>query len=458
MEDTYNTADLSIKPNVFRTEKWCIKKREEEENTITNKKYNRFDQTIFTAGDVDQFLHYSGLNIERDIPFINMFNYLFYKIRGGIFVEIKDNSLIKFIPFVNVNFKNEWSDRLESRGISYYVRNFHPMKINIDKSQWWTNNYMIRVEYPPKYGEHDVVPVKDFINTLCNERKIPDSRFFINRRDFPVLKIDRTEPYDAIWPKPTPLISHNYGDQYATIFSFSKTKEFEDCLLPPMDDWKIVTGKYYLHKTDNTGSCSHIDKVEIKTKWEDKIELAIFRGKATGYGSTPEENLRLKAAKLSQNFPLLMDVGIVKRFTRPYIELLKEDALAIRFSRKITDFNLPLVPFMNKQEQERYKYILHIQGHVAAYRLGSDLSMNSVVLKVKSDFFMWFEEYLQENVHYISIESDLSDLVKKINYCKKNDSICKEIAKKSLLFVNEYLTKDSMLDYMVDMIHKIKYK
>ena len=36
-------------------------------------------------------------------------------------------------------------------------------------------------------------------------------------------------------------------------------------------------------------------------------------------------------------------------------------------------------------EQSNYKYIIHIDGHVSAYRLGKELSLGSTILKVNKD-------------------------------------------------------------------------
>ena len=35
-------------------------------------------------------------------------------------------------------------------------------------------------------------------------------------------------------------------------------------------------------------------------------------------------------------------------------------------------------------EQSNFKYIVHIDGHVSAYRLGKELSLGSTIIKVKS--------------------------------------------------------------------------
>ena len=58
-------------------------------------------------------------------------------------------------------------------------------------------------------------------------------------------------------------------------------------------------------------------------------------------------------------------------------------------------------------------------------RLGYELSMNSVVLKVDSKYKMWYSDLLRPYKEYVPVKSDCSDLISQIKWCKDNDSECK---------------------------------
>ncbi len=60
------------------------------------------------------------------------------------------------------------------------------------------------------------------------------------------------------------------------------------------------------------------------------------------------------------------------------------------------------------------KYILNIDGTVAAYRFGTTLSGNSVNFKQESNYFEHFYKGLQPWVHYVPVARDLSDVVEKV--------------------------------------------
>ena len=96
--------------------------------------------------------------------------------------------------------------------------------------------------------------------------------------------------------------------------------------------------------------------------------------------------------------------------------------------------NFGLSDFMSLEEQSKYKYIIHIEGHVESFRLSMELAMNCVILMVKSKWNIWYSEKLKPWIHFVPVKEDLSDLVEKILWCKNNDSKCSEIAKQSRKF------------------------
>ena len=48
-------------------------------------------------------------------------------------------------------------------------------------------------------------------------------------------------------------------------------------------------------------------------------------------------------------------------------------------------------------------------------------------LLVKSNYNIWFMNLLEETVHYVFVNSDLSDLFEKVKWCRENDEECKKI-------------------------------
>ena len=108
-------------------------------------------------------------------------------------------------------------------------------------------------------------------------------------------------------------------------------------------------------------------------------------------------------------------------------------------------------------EQSKFKYIIHVDGHVSAYRLGKELSMGSTILKVDSlyDYKLWFSDHLIEYYHYLPIKSDLSDLKSAIINCKENDMICERISKNAQDLFHKIINRKYISMYVANLINSI---
>lgn len=492
------TSAFQKLPDYYLTEK------EAQDNIYTseqtNPRYTNFCQTHFTVGDEEQFQEYRDENnyddcqkpisLEKNIfnnmklliwdknkelepnAVINTFRYIFHKFKKGIFIKIVNNQLKVFLPFSKVNYTNEWNEKIRVDKKKYgnmidFIKkiyemegrqNFNPRKINGNLDEWYGNNCLVRYEYPISEGESSVSLVKVLFEELCKNRKVPDIEFFYNRRDFPIITKDETEPYNNIWGnKTTPLVSHNYT-KYSPIFSVSTTDNYADILIPTWDDWNRIQtqeGHFFSQTLKN------YDK-DFNTLWKDKIETAVFRGGSTGCGVTIETNPRLKISYLStiikpdthgkwKNIPYI-DAGITNWNLRPR-KIEKEKYLQ---TINIDELPFGLVNKLTPQEQSKYKYLINIDGHVTAFRLSLELSMGCVILLVDSEWKIWFSKFLVPFEHYIPIKSDLSDIQEKIQWCRENDKECENIATNALKFYNKYLQKDGILDYIQKSIVILK--
>lgn len=486
------TENLQIKPDYYLTLDDC--KNSVKENIVTNERYN-YTHTHFTAGDIDQFEKYvdrtnpSKLckkidlsenkykNKTIDISWdkykdlegdsvSNTFNYLFNKFKKGIYLKIQDNELKVFLPFSNKNFINEWAHKIKvdpkydgdmMKFIKYInVMNDKPYyKISINKfvDNWYANNCLLRYEFPFAENDTNITNMCDMLKTLCKNRKIPDIELFLNRRDFPLIKKDETEPYNHIFGNNQKLVSHNYS-KYCPILSMVTTDEFSDIPIPTGDDWARISSqesKYF------SPACKVFDPSQFTIKWKDKKSIAVFRGASTGCGVTTDTNMRLKVALLDakQKDDILLDAGISKWQLRPR-KLENQEYLQLINIKKLNKMGIKLKSFLTPYEQSSYKYIIHIDGNVSAFRLSYELCMGSCILLVGSQYKLFYSHLLVPMKHYIPIKPDLSDLIEKIKWCRENDETCREISVNAKKFYTKYLRKDGLLDYLQKLFVTIK--
>jgi len=478
------------------------KKRRED----TNPRYKGYNQAVYTAGDADQFNSsrirkslvsrkrpenvnlFEGLQLESvwdkfsnidSRAVADTFSYLFYKFKKGIFVRIANSSLDTFLPFSNAHYKNEFKHLLKAdpiyrnrlpvvkgrqhmsiqpemisflnrisalQGYGYTEQKIRPL------DEWTANNALMRYDY--NEGDNNTVILLDMFSTLCRERALPDLEFFLNRRDFPQFKKNGTEPYDHMFGQDTPLLSHNYP-KYAPLLSFSSNTKFADIPIPTYEDWARAvyqeTGLVFPNR------CSAYPKI-VSIPWSKKKNIAVFRGSSTGIGVSNGNdkqpgpvNQRLAALRIAWTYSNseFFDVGITKWNLRPrkldgvtYLQTIPKQNTSVFSS------GYPLSNKLSLQEQSSYKYILHLEGNVAAYRLSYELSSGSVILLAGSSWNVWLRDLIIPYVHYVPVKEDLSDLVSQVMWCRSNDTKCEEIAANAKLVYDKFLGMQGILDFL----------
>jgi hypothetical protein len=68
---------------------------------------------------------------------------------------------------------------------------------------------------------------------------------------------------------------------------------------------------------------------------------------------------------------------------------------------------------MTLKEQSRFKYIVHIDGNVNAYRPVDD-DEDRICHSPGCEHTSW-AEYLKPDVHYVGVRADLTDLEERLN-------------------------------------------
>ena len=439
----------------------------------TNTRYRNFCQINFTAGDEEQFFNLinkenvlrkkktklSSIKVPTEFikkykkintnSIIDTFRYIFHELKKGIFIQIKNNKVVTFLPFSKYNYVNDWANNIDVdkrfsnlEDLLKYCqtksnKEYNPRKI-LKVNEWVGNNFLVRFEYPQNEGDSNVTNIKHMFETLCRYKKVPNIDFFINRRDFPILRDDSNYPY-VLSKKKCKL------QNPCPVLSMSSNPDYMDIPIPTWDDWakvcyrddKIFFSSNYIYRKNK-----EYPKIK-KTNWENKIPKAIFRGSSTGQGVTIDTNPRLKLASIKHHY---IDAGITQWNLRPRI-IEESDDKYILSTICIDDLSFSTVETVSPQEQSKYKYIINVDGHSAAFRISLELEMNSIILMVKSNYVLWNTWNLEEDVHYISIKRDLSDLIEKIEWCENNPEKCKKILE-NLTSYKKKLSKGNILNYL----------
>jgi Glycosyl transferase family 90 len=238
-------------------------------------------------------------------------------------------------------------------------------------------------------------------------------------------------------PDTTILLSINDGLNAKTeipIFGMCKKDSDRIILIP---DYEALGTRYQVLKYDL------IDITLTHFPWENKKSQLMWRG-STGqlFLKLTEKNLplfsRVKLCELSVLHPDMIDA----KFT-----LFVQGG---QFIPSLYNFEGEQISFL---DQMNYKYHILIDGNVSPYtKSGWKLFTNSLIFKPQSNWKQWYFDCLKPNVHYISVKSDLSDLIQKLDWAMENDLQSKEIAANCRNFAVNQFTFDNHLLYLYKVI------
>ena len=279
------------------------------------------------------------------------------------------------------------------------------------------------------YGPNS--PIKELLKVLVKNFPVPDLDFIYYHQD-----ILRKEDLVRAKMKESKV--------YAPIFVSAKKKS-EDRLVLFIDYVYLIndftTGWNRLLQliTENHG----------KYDWSSKTEKALWRGAASDAIYSWEnwqKHPRGHAVYLSEYvYPNLIDAA----FTH-YGKFSNESVDQPLFNER-----LGLRPFMPQVDQMKYKYLVDIDGvSCSGTSLKWKLLSGSLVMKQDSADVMWFSSQLIPWEHYVPLKKDVSDLVEKVLWARKNDEDAKQIGENGRAFALEHLTPEHTLLYCFKVLKK----
>lgn len=184
--------------------------------------------------------------------------------------------------------------------------------------------------------------------------------------------------------------------------------------------------------------------------WDERSDMAYFRGTDTGSASVPryEHCQRIQVALLSKEHPDLINARITGvQVAGADNSLEREHFLrAKEISGKWED----------QSEVFNHRYQIDVDGNTNSWPgLFIKLLSGAAVLKVQSpgNHRQWYYHRLEPWVNYVPVKADLSDLVEKIQFLKRNENLGRIVGEngRKLALSLDYV---SQLEYGVLILHR----
>ena len=365
----------------------------------------------------------------------------------------KDHFLYKLVsgttsPIIDRVFKQNFKQKLKINDKSNPEVKLNAKQIkDIEKTLDAPYRTMSCIIKPFREDDRKSIEYENLLKRL----ELPSGIYIFNLNDSMILKQDFTFPWNIFKPISPPLSTFGITSKFIPIFSISGQDGYLDIPIPNYDDINIQ------------------DVSRFHTEWEEKIIMkAVFRGGPTGCGYTTTTNPRLKLLNMvsnpsSEEITQLLNVAIVMPDGIPDKSIntnsVKNDPI---YGIGVMNTSLLSGEKMNMMEQSEYKYIIHIDGNVNAYRLLTTMLTGSVILRVKSQYTSWFEHLIHgfdidspEDVHnkqFIWVREDLSNLLSVIQWCNKNEDICKTLSKQCLTEAKKLSSSAFIIQYTQMML------
>jgi hypothetical protein len=327
---------------------------------------------------------------------LNTARHLFFQARCGIFVMVGPGGVEAFVPFANAQYENWWWPRVRLLGpggetlptVEAYAAAKgralgEPPERMLPLARWWLNGGIACNVLPADGSVWGTSFCQDLWGMLQEAARgaaaagspLPRACLFLNKRDFPVLRADRRDPYVRFVGDPDPdrWVLERYA-AHAPVFSFYVGPCNLDVAMPTTEDWRAAQ--------EEQGPAHAWSTLRAAHPLATRAPVAVFRGSATSPA-------RVALVHAAQGSPLV-DAAITgwnayrDRVTLHAADCGSEPDIHVTFLAEYA--RRPRAAFMPLAVQAaRFRYIVYCDGHCAAGRYGTLMHTGCVILRVPSE-------------------------------------------------------------------------
>ena len=395
--------------------------------------------------------------------------FMFENVGYGIFICLKNGKIHTFQPFANIYDEKKNTNNLTLNDIElFYQQKIKDLKITKNKlyhrivkarKQWVVSgcNFFYWNDWWKDFEGY----IHTYYDLLINSIKNPkiNTCFFINLFDLPVMNKKECIEFMKEDFEYKNCNTKNIHKLFIPVLSACTTKlHFDDLNIFP-DAWELVSQKKF---GNNCRELYYNVTKDINTNWVEKTNKIVFRGRNTScHPNDFNRNIRLKVSEIvndiisdnesikdkSEKINIKIDVGLNALTTN-----------TLYYNNKLTYSNpkyiqsrIKLKEGIPMTKQSNFKYILDMDGFVTPWRLCFELSYNSCIILIMSEYISWFYDKLdhKKNIFMINQYTDVKQQLKdSLVYFSQNDKEAERIANGSLELYKKIMNLEYIIYYM----------
>jgi hypothetical protein len=293
-------------------------------------------------------------------------------------------------------------------------------------------------------------------NGDCNVRVIVDKRISQSRLGEVFLPFFRRAlPQPCGRSEFFVLISDNLyvaQDRLRECIEYFKNVPFFRCDQSSDDELSMHTvliPDFFMQNGKYADELNAINETVDKHPFEQRIDIVKWRGSLHGPGYANNENYlqfpRYLLLMKSLERPEIVDA----RLTNYYVE--DSDSGAV-LRKRLEEIFGPPAEFIPSQGFVPYKFLISIDGAVAAWKRTATILAAGSVLLLQHRWNEFFYPGLKPWIHYVPLKDDISDLIEQYEWLTEHPAQAKRIAKNGLNFARAILTPRALQTYFGEIV------
>jgi DNA-directed RNA polymerase II subunit RPB2 len=387
----------------------------------------------------------------------------------SIYCLIKNGKIAVFNPLYKINNKSKkyssiLLDNLEIildrllQKYNYYPETAEYLTVDKNALLWHKEGCVVNTKIF-EFNDLYYRVIYHMFDTLCKTTIIPDTDLIIYIGDQPLKQEQILTSYPILT-----LQSHNNSKNLS---------------IPNVFDWWCITKLFFKDKTGCRNGYFEARGVESELpQWSDRLNKLVFRGSSKSCGTTPSDNIRLRAQTIINTISSEIKENIDFKITDYDRALLvSSDTQIFDFTRGKTQHNENMqldyvlenkeepLSDLNLIELAKSKYILYLDSYGASYKYSYLMTLGSTIIKLHSNNNLWYCSLLipqlissvkNEEADHILI-NNIEELPNVIKWCllPENDEHCKRMGKNAQKLAEIILNKDTVMNYLSNAVFKI---